>query len=56
MNGLLNQKFFRLLSEPSQVSMQEIQVAYDAFIIGDFYKLRFCHSDIYMYICIVKQE
>ncbi|OCW94642.1 hypothetical protein A9168_06475 [Macellibacteroides sp. HH-ZS] len=32
MNGLLNQKFFRLLSEPSQVSMQEIQVAYDAFI------------------------
>ena len=32
MNGLLNQKFFRLLSDPSQVSMQEIQVAYDAFI------------------------
>ena len=23
---------------------------------GDFYKLKFCHSDIYMYICIVKQE
>ena len=24
--------------------------------LGDFYKLKFCHSDIYMYICIVKQE
>ena len=24
--------------------------------VGDFYKLKFCHSDIYMYICIVKQE
>ena len=32
MNGLLNQKFFRLLSEPSQVSMQEIQVAYETFV------------------------
>lgn len=27
-----------------------------AITVGDFYKLKFCHSDIYMYICIVKQE
>jgi hypothetical protein len=30
--------------------------SYLALYYGDFYKLRFCHSDIYMYICIVKQE
>lgn len=34
MNGLLNQKFFRLLSESSQVSNEVMQVAYDAFIKG----------------------
>lgn len=32
MNELLNQKFFRLLSESSQVSKSEIQISYEAFI------------------------
>ena len=34
MNDLLNKKFFRLLSESSQVSNEVMQVAYDAFIKG----------------------
>ena len=34
MNDLLNKKFFRLLSESSQVSNEVIDVAYDAFIKG----------------------
>ncbi len=32
MKDLKNKKFFRLLSEPSQVSMQELQAAYEAFV------------------------
>ena len=34
MNDLLNKKFFRLLSESSQISNEVMQVAYDAFIKG----------------------
>lgn len=32
MKDLLNMKYFRLLSEPSQVSTKEIQTAYEAFV------------------------
>ena len=57
-SGDMGKKYFMVKCEAKDSSVFEnVPDDYTVCItLGDFYKLKFCHSDIYMYICIVKQE